>query len=218
VGICEAAHGRIMRAMPSRGLPRDSRRAATLLVALVAIGCVGRATPAPAATNPPVPSTGCGMVVESPPDVAAPRTFCTTAPGLTLPALRISLIQQLGPRWYCDPDVYPVAIADELGRAIERYDELRKDSETFDVLTSAVGIDLDDAPATDAEKLELYRLWKSSSTIELAPIGGDRYRFDYLAMPAGAAQQGVRTAGIIGPTMLMTIEQQAPADGPNCPI
>jgi hypothetical protein len=38
--------------------------------------------------------------------------------------LRLHLVDVLGPRWYCDPDEYPVAHGSEQERAIEQWPEL----------------------------------------------------------------------------------------------
>ena len=51
-----------------------------------------------------------------------------------------------------------------------------------------------------------------------SPIGEDAYRFDYLAQPVGGAAEGTRTAGTIRSSGEITIEQQAPAGEPICPI
>ncbi|HUQ44388.1 MAG TPA: Hint domain-containing protein [Candidatus Limnocylindria bacterium] len=150
---------------------------------------------------------------------ASPSTTPGPEPStvMSAAALRISLIDQLGPLWYCDPDSYPIPRGDEQDRAIERFPEIRADSEMFDALTAHLGIK-PGADPTDAEKLELYQLWKVASAITLESIGGGRYRFDYLAQPAGGASEGTRTAGIIDDHGAITVEQQAPAPEPMCPI
>jgi hypothetical protein len=144
-------------------------------------------------------------------------TACTTAANLNEGQLRLAVMDRLGPRWYCDPDEYPVAHGDEQERAIARFQEMRTEQQTYWAIAGKLGIDAS-GPVTDAQKLAIYRVWKVALSIPLDPIGEGRYRFDYLAQPVGGAAQGLRTAGIINPDGSMTIEQQAAAGEPMCPI
>jgi hypothetical protein len=135
---------------------------------------------------------------------------------LSAAELRLSLVDQLGPRWYCDPDEYPVAHGDEQQRAIERWPEIQSDALTA-AIADRLGIDLSQAP-NDAAKLAIYRQWKVASSIPLDDIGNGRYRFDYTAQPVGGAPDGTRTAGTIDDHGTITVEQRAAAGQPPCPI
>ena len=75
------------------------------------------------------------------------------------------------------------------------------------------------APSRDDQQLEVYRYWKQLRAIVLDPaeVAGI-YRFDYLNMPAPNASVGRRTTGTIDAEGAITIEDQAPAGQPNCPI
>lgn len=148
----------------------------------------------------------------SPSPVPQPSTGRT----LTAGELRLHLIDELGPLWYCDRDSNPVA-RDEQEAALATYPTMAADTEIFPAVAAKLGIDVSGSP-TDAQKLALYRLWKVASAVSLDPIGNDRYRFDYLAQPAGNATQGTRTGGVIDSRGVMTVEQQAAADAPMCPI
>src|SRR4051812_41421722 len=44
---------------------------------------------------------------------------------------RLALIAQLGPRWYCDPDEFPAARADEQQGAIERFPDMQAEGDVF---------------------------------------------------------------------------------------
>ena len=59
---------------------------------------------------------------------------------LTLAELRYSLVDDLGPLWYCDRDLYPVAVADEAKVAIQRFAEIQADAESFDAIVDHLGI------------------------------------------------------------------------------
>ena len=140
----------------------------------------------------------------------------TPGPQRSASELRLLLIHQLGPLWYCDRDSYPVG-RDEQQAALDSYDEMVADAELFTAVAADLGID-PGARHTDAQKLALYRGWKVAQAVRLEPIGNDRYRFDYLAQPVGGAEQGKRTAGIIDSRGGMTVEQEGAAGEPMCPI
>ena len=161
-------------------------------------------------------ASGCGATVT--PTIAPPTAASGDCGSQTLSPgeVRLLLIDSLGPLWYCDRDSYPVG-RDEQQAALDGYAAMAADGEVFPAVAAKLGIDPASKP-TDAQKLALYQLWKVASAVSLNPIGEDRFRFDYLAEPAGGAAQGTRSAGIIDTHGAMTIEQQAPAGAPICPI
>jgi hypothetical protein len=165
-----------------------------LVLALVLAAC-GSSVKTPAPTNGGVPSGGDAAEAE----------------------LRIALIDALGPRWYCDPDEFPVAHGTEQERAIERYAEMVAEHDVFRAAAVALGIDPEAAPS-DAQKLAIYRLWKVATSIPMEPTGDGRYRFDYTAQPVGGATEGVRTTGIVNPDRSITDRLAEPASEPICPI
>jgi hypothetical protein len=170
----------------------DRRLLAAWLVALLALGTAG---------------CGGGTASGSP----------SPAGTLSAAELRLSLIDQLGPRWYCDPDEYPVARGNEQERAIERWPELLAEHDLTRAIAARLGIDVD-GPVSDADKLAIYQRWKVAASIPLDDIGNGRYRFDYTTQPVGGATQGTRTAGTIDDHGTITVEQRAAAGQPPCPI
>jgi hypothetical protein len=160
----------------------------------------------------------CGPAGGSPAPTPGP-TILPGPTGGTLDAaeLRLLLVDRLGPRWYCDPDVYPIEQGSEQERAMELFPEMLAERELFNAIAARLKLDPNGA-ITDAQKLDIYRIWKVAVSIPLDVIGDGRYRFDYLAEPAGGAAEGTRTAGIITEAGEITIEQQAPAGEPSCPI
>jgi hypothetical protein len=176
--------------------PRRSRRPglAALIVFLLA-ACSGTSGGSPSPTPLPQPSGG--------------QPF-------TAGELRLLLIDHFGPLWYCDRDSYPVG-RDEQQAALDSYPEMAADAALFPPVAAKLGID-PRAKHTDAEKLALYRLWKAASAVALEPIGNDRWRFDYLAQPANGATEGKRSGGIVDATGAITVEQEAAAGEPMCPI
>jgi hypothetical protein len=153
----------------------------------------------------------------SPPTGATPGPTIIPAPtgGATFgPAeLRLLLIDRLGPIWSCgDP-----AGRDEGQAALEAWPEMQAENELFRAIAGRLGIDVD-GDVSDADVLAIYRQWRAGLAVQLETIGEDTYRFDYLAQPVGGAAEGTRTAGTIRSSGEITIEQQAPAGEPNCPI
>ena len=141
----------------------------------------------------------------------------TPGPPLTMAELRYRLVDGLGPLWYCDRDFYPIAVADEADRAVKRFGEVQADVEALTAIVAHLGV-----PAagdfTADQKLAIYRAWKQLNAIALDPIGNGSYRFDYLNMPAPGTSEGRRTSGTIDASGTITVEQQAPAGEPTCPI
>ncbi|MEO8274276.1 MAG: Hint domain-containing protein [Chloroflexota bacterium] len=131
--------------------------------------------------------------------------------------LRLLVIEQFGERWYCDPDEYPIAHGTELERAIERFDEMVAEGETYRAVAAKLGINTSGA-LSDAQKVAIYRVWKIALSIPFDSVGNGRYRFDYLAAPLGGGVQGLRTMGIVSADGSMVIEQEAAAGEPVCPI
>ena len=147
----------------------------------------------------------------------APTPQPSPGPTLAPAELRYRLIDRFGPRWYCDPDFYPVARADEADLAIQRFPEVRADQEAFAAILAHLGLS-SSGDFTAEQKLTIYRAWKQLHATILDPIGNATYRFDYLATPAAGSSQGLRTAGTIDDRGRITIEQQVPAGQPPCPI
>jgi hypothetical protein len=167
------------------------RTALTIVMALIALGCTaGRTEPTP------VPTSG---------------------PPLSVAELRYRLIDSFGPLWFCDPDFYPIAVQDEAKRSVERFGEIQADREAFAAILAHLGIPADAAFDAD-QKLAIYRAWKQLNGIFLEPGNNGTNRFDYRNVPAPGASEGRRTTGTIDQAGTITIEQQAPAGEPPCPI
>jgi hypothetical protein len=168
--------------------------------ALLVAACSTGGTPAPSPGGSPGPSIGPGP----------------SGDPLGPAALRLLLIDTLGPRWYCDPDSYPVDV-DPRRRAIERWPEIEAENELFRAIAARLSID-PDGELTDGDKLAIYQLWKVAVSIPLESAGEGRWRFDYLAQPLPGAIEGTRTTGLIDEHGGLTIERKEAAGEPMCPI
>ena len=132
-------------------------------------------------------------------------------PGLVLDTaqMKYALIERLGPRWFCDPDEYPVARGDEAQLALQRFKDVRADGGAYAAITSRLGLPAGEPTA--AQKLVIYRAWKQLNSINLEPVGNQRFLFDYLAVPAAGRNEGTRTTGVIDDRGRITIDQQVAA-------
>ena len=117
----------------------------------------------------------------------APSPSPTPGAPLTTAELRYRLMETFGPVWYCDPDFYPIAVADEADRAIERFGEVEADREAFEVVLTHLGLPFDGDYTAD-QKLEIYRVWKQLNAIHLEDVGDGSYRFR-LSQHAGAGRE-----------------------------
>ncbi len=171
-------------------------RLALLVLAVVAAGCGGAGpSPVPSGGGTPGPTSG---------------------PAFTPGELRLRLVDLLGPRWWCDPDSYPVG-RDELQSALARWSEIMA-SDTFGAVVDRLGFTLGQ-DFDPREQLAVYRLWKPAAAIPFEAVpSGDAFRFDYLAQPVGGAAEGVHTIGIIDTAGRITIESRTAEGEPICPI
>jgi hypothetical protein len=143
----------------------------------------------------------------------------TPTPGapLTTSQLKVRLIEQLGPLWYCDPDFYPISRANENDLARQRFGEVQADKEAFAAIAAHLGATPGDT-FTDYQKVTLYQLWTQLLAIVLNAATPGTYGFVYVNRPAEGASEGRRTTGTIDDHGTIAVEQQAPAGEPACPI
>ena len=181
---------------------------------LALAGCTGLGA-GPSGTPGPQPST-CAPATTAAPS-RPPKGGCGGEP-FTATELRLRLIDQLGPLWYCDRDEYPVG-RDELDGMRATWPDLLADAELAEAVRNRLELPAFDDPGwTDDERLLVYRLWKMATAVQLEDVGSGRFRFDYLAQPRAGGAEGTRTAGLIDTQGAITVEQQAPAGEPMCPI
>jgi hypothetical protein len=167
---------------------------------LAACGSSGLASPTP---TPPTPTPS-----------GSPLT-------LTVPQLKYRVMDQLGRPWFCDPDFYPVARADEGQRAQELFPQIQKDTEA---LASIVAhLKLSPAPPYTADQqLAIYREWKTLNFLKLQPASPGSpatpqdWSFAYVAMRNIGG--GERVEGRVSADGRVTVTSRSQAGPPACPI
>jgi len=130
----------------------------------------------------------------------------TPAPA-PLPAveLKYRVMDAAGRIWFCDPDFYPIARADERDLAKQRIADIQKDTVTYVAITARVGTD----------ELAVYRDWKALNALQLQPVN-DIFGFAYLAQKSDGT--GERVDGRVSAAGKVTVLTRTPAGRPNCPI
>ncbi len=145
--------------------------------------------------------------------ISPARTVVPTpsARNLSLAELKYRLIDQFG-IFYCDPDYYPVARADEKERALARFPEIESQAETFQAIlqhTQLAGV-----PNLSADqKLVVYREFKKLNALNLE-VSGDVYQFK---LRTTEGQAGVALDGTITRQGAVTIAKKEPSIN-TCPI
>lgn len=136
-----------------------------------------------------------------------------TPQSLTVPELKYRVIDDFGKPWFCDPDFYPIARADEGDLARQRFPELQKDAETFGAIVAR--LKLTGTTYTADEQLAIYREWKTLNALQLQPTNSV-WAFAYLAQKTSDA--GERVDGRVSMFGRITVINRAPAGAPPCPI
>lgn len=137
-------------------------------------------------------------------------------PPLPVVELKYRVMEQVGRPWYCDPDFYPIARADEIDLARQRLPEMQADPDYQAILRHnnvPPG-----APLLDAELLAVYHDWKDLQRIPLQPVSEGVYGFSLLVRPATPDKQGEQVDGRIHVSGSITIVHREQAPAPNCPI
>ena len=153
--------------------------------------------------------------------LAAALIIAACGAGVTTPSpqplavaqLKYRVIDELGRPFFCDPDFYPVARADERDLARQRFPELQKEAQTFGAIVAR--LKLTGPTYTADEQLAIYREWKTLNALPLQPVS-DVYGFAYIAEKASSI--GERVEGRVSAEGRVTVLSRTPSGPPACPI
>src|SRR5262245_8668339 len=120
--IMQATGVDIARNRSARSAVRPPMRHLVLGLALLLAGC---SVAGPGSTGSPGPTI-----------IPGPSGGATLSEG----ELRLLLIDGLGPRWYCDPDEYPISHGDAMSRMRERWPEVLADASTLAAILEHEGL------------------------------------------------------------------------------
>ncbi len=147
------------------------------------------------------------------PTVPPPTPIPTLSLGASPTELKYQVLSQFPNLFFCDPDYYPVARADEAELARQRFPELQANPEEFQAILNHIGLSGLTA-FTDEQKLLVYREHKKLAAIHFTPAG-DRYQFQLQI--ADSNEQGFFITGLIDGSGSITIQQREPSIA-TCPI
>jgi len=161
------------------------------------------------------------LITPPPPDYTPPPT--SVPPTLTrIPALQSGLgptelkyrvLNQFPNIFFCDPDYYPIARADETDLARQRFPELQANAEEFNAILSHNHMAVQ-STYTDAQKLLIYREHKKLAAVHFE-LSGNSYQFQLTVEITKG--QGELIAGAIDGGGKIAIQQRQPTIT-TCPI
>lgn len=184
------------------GVPESGQSVSTPVVITAEVSTVLPATLGPPPTEGPSPTP-------------VPATPIPTLPSSSLSPteLKYRVLDQFPDFFFCDPDYYPVARADEMELARARFPELQANQEEFEVILDRNGLS-GNTTFTDDQQLLIYREHKKLNAI-FFQVADDQYQFQIQTGIEG--QQGSLITGTIdGNGSIETQSQQQ--SFPTCPI
>ena len=157
------------------------------------------------------------------PSCTAPAVSASPTPvpsALPVVELKYRVFDQVGRPWYCDPDFYPVARADETELARQRFPEMQRDAEAFAAILRHNGVPTGAAFSVgDDQLLAIYRDWKDLERVPLDRTGPTGvYGSAFLVRPQSASKAGERVELRIDAGGRITVLSRTQAGPPNCPI
>ncbi len=202
---CGTAAGTVSP-LPSQAAATESPVAgATAITAVVGTAVAGTAVVV--GTSPP------GSTLPPPPTLlpATPIPTLPASPGPT--ALKYRLLEQYPDFFYCDPDYYPVARANETDLAVQRFPQIQGNPEEFQAILGHLGLGGGTA-FTDQQKLAIYREHKRLAAL-LFTLAGSSYEFQFQVKESSG--QGFIIKGLIDGAGTVTVQSRQPSIA-TCPI
>ncbi len=142
-----------------------------------------------------------------------PTQIPTLPGGISPTELKYLLLRQFPNLFYCDPDLYPVARANEADIARQIFPQLQAASEEFQAILIHTGLQALTS-FNDAQKLVIYREHKKLAAIRFE-LSQNQYRFQL--QTSDNNRQGMIITGWINSTGQITVDQSQPSIA-TCPI
>ncbi len=160
----------------------------------------------------PVTISGGGGTLPPFPTPEPPTPIPPLPSGLSPAELKYRLLDQYPDFFFCDPDYYPIARADELDLARQRFPELQSNPGEFQAILNHNGLGGLNS-FTDEQKLLIYRDHKKLAAI-FFELAGDQYQFQ---LRTADQQQGFNIQGLIDGAGKITVQHKDPSFA-TCPI
>jgi hypothetical protein len=193
----------------------------TVFLAVLLSACAPTSAPSGAGSSTPVMITAevstviaSGGGTESPFPTAEPPTLIPTlAGGFSVIELKYKVLDQFPDFFFCDPDFYPIARAEESDLAVQAFPDIQANQEEFQAILTHTG--LNGQPTfTDEQKLQIYREHKKLNAL-IFQFVDDKYQFQFQTGADG--QQGLVISGTIDGSGSINVSKREPGF-PNCPI
>ena len=150
---------------------------------------------------------------DTPPPSSGSPTLTPLPSNLGPIELKYLVLTQFPDLFFCDPDYYPVARADEADLARQQFPELQANPEEFNAILNHNGL-AGLAVFTDDQKLLIYREHKKLNALQFT-LSGDSYQFQLQV--AKTEGPGEWVTGLINGQGQITIQQKT-ASIATCPI
>jgi hypothetical protein len=164
-------------------------------------------------TSIPLASLAAGST--PPPTLApsAPTPIPTIPGGLSPTELKYHLLAQFPDFFFCDPDLYPVARADELDRARQIFPEIQANTGEFNAILAHNNLP-GSTTFTDDQKLLIYRQYKELAAIQLKLTGAN---YEFQLQLKNVDGSGELVEGVIDSQGNITVQQRTPSIA-TCPV
>lgn len=134
-----------------------------------------------------------------------------------MPELKLAVLDSVGGRLiYCDPDQFPIPVADPIESARDRLPAIRADRDAFRAILAYEHLPSSATEFTSDELLAINDDYKQMQAIDLDEVGGG-FRFSVQA-PGEGGGGIVHVSGVVTPPGVVTIERREAGVRPNCPI
>jgi hypothetical protein len=143
----------------------------------------------------------------------APTPIPTLPSGLSPTEIKFHVLAAFPNLFFCDPDYYPVARADEADLAQQRFPELQANQEEFQAILNHNNMSGQATFSAD-QKLLIYREHKKLAAIHFE-LKGDKYQFQLQTKDTSG--QGQLITGLIDGQGTISAQQSQPSFA-TCPI
>ncbi len=121
-----------------------------------------------------------------------PTAIPTLTSGVSVTELKYKVLEKFPNFFFCDPDLYPIARADETSLALQNFSSLQANGEEFQAILAHNN--LGGTTFTDEQKVLIYQQYKKLNAIHFE-LTGDKYQFQIQV--GTESQQGSVITGTI---------------------
>ncbi len=166
-----------------------------------------------ATATPSLSNSGGGGTEMPNPNLATPTPVSVAGQLMNPSQLRYVLLDAYPNFFYCDPDYFPVATADEMGLALSRIKDVQADAEAYEAILAHLGL-AGMTEFTNEQVLQIYQEYKRLNAISMER-SGSQYFFQLRTQESES--EGYTVSGHISQLGEITVNSEEPTP-PTCPI